>query len=807
MANNSMRTDFIEKPIILKELPKEINSDMLLLENSEKQIAQICEFLQNDDKLMLVSGFKGTGKTSVVNFTASMLNPDVLTLRYNCFETTILDDMLLSFFDTFRNYTLKGQIVPPKVKTENFTQKINSYFHSITKPVVIILDSFESVLKSNTQDILNFIKHISNLPNIKIIIVSRKHLGQDFEELKYSSTAFLALSEPIYEKYLKANGIKHIGLLSNELYKHSKGYYYNVSLSVKIMNLRNWSLVQFLEKFSKSFMAFNEFITREALSLVDPVSAHLFRLLTVMRIPIHVNLLKSLHLYDSERVFFFVANALLCVEGECLYLEEAYRDVIENQIPENVMVKLHSACIDLYNTQLPLKPLERDLRLSRQTMRNEIEYHTMFIPKKPVLNLQDFRVITPDIRITESETAVKKEEAVVNPEHEETKEEKINKISFIIDEEAIGNIADSIKDFISDKAEIDEIKEQSRGLDLKSLLNIAKQEEAKYNWKNVILLYQSALTKKNDDNFYQFVPKIYIRLAKAYTHQSQWYEALEAYTQAQDFYFNASNFVKVNETKLEIANIYYIIYKHENAKYILTELENNPDLTNELRIKVNLAQTKLCDNAQVEYSYLKKSIPLVDSGMDKTVVSELYYRYAVVSDELNNTRDAVEYYKKCIDICPNPNQNEFLSMALSNLAQLYDEAGSPQHAVKYYNESMAVDKQMKNYYGLYNSAIRLSEIYSSKNTAKSLEYLNSASEYAKKLNEPFYIAEADMLSGDFYFVRKDFEQAYKFFIEAFNTGKNSLTKDNLDKIKLRIEDIKHTVSENEFNRLREKYEK
>ena len=105
-----------------------------------------------------------------------------------------------------------------------------------------------------------------------------------------------------------------------------------------------------------------------------------------MRIPIHVNLLKSLHLYDESRVMFFVQNSILSVDGECLYLKDTFREVLENQIPENVMIKLHSACIDLYNTQLPLKPLERDLMLSRQTMRNEIEYHSMFIPKKPVLN-------------------------------------------------------------------------------------------------------------------------------------------------------------------------------------------------------------------------------------------------------------------------------------------------------------------------------------------------------------------------------------------------------------------------------------
>lgn len=276
-----------------------------------------------------------------------------------------------------------GKIIPPRIKTENFTQKINSYFNTIHSPIVIILESFEEILKSNKSEILSFIKHLFKLANVKIIITTRKIEPEDFEDTEYEKTTCLALTKPIL-KILKNNGIKHIGLLSNELYKHSKGYYNVINLSIKIMNLRQLNLVQFLEGYSKSFMAFSEFITREALSLVDPVSAHLFRLLTVMRIPIHVNLLKSLHLYNEERVFFFVTNSILSVDGECLYLDETFRDIIEHQIPENVMIKLHSACIDLYNTQLPLKPLERDLMLSRQTMRNEIEYHSLFIPKNQI---------------------------------------------------------------------------------------------------------------------------------------------------------------------------------------------------------------------------------------------------------------------------------------------------------------------------------------------------------------------------------------------------------------------------------------
>lgn len=804
-----MRTDFIENKIVVKDIPKDSPFDLFLLENSEKQINQICEFLQDDKKLMLLNGFKGTGKSSIVNFVLSNLKDSVLTLHYNCFETTILDDMLLSFFETFRTYTVQGKIVPPRIKTENFTQKINSYFNSIENPTVIVLNAFDAILKSNKADILNFIKHLIKLPNVKVIITSRTFAYDDFDGIDYERVSILAFSQAVFEKYLRANGIKNIGLLSTELYKHTKGYLGYVALAVKIMNLRGLSLVQFLENFSKSYMAFPEFIFREALALVDPVSAHLFRLLTVMRIPIHVNLLKSLHLFNEERVFFFVTSSILSVDCESLYLKDSFREIIEHQIPENVMIKLHSACIDLYNTQLPLKPLERDLRLSRQTMRNEIEYHSLFIPKKPVLNPQKVKVIevnpVVETSIEENTPAViEKPESIA----EESKEEKINKISFIIDDESVlDNIADSIKDFVTEKMQTNEFEEQNSKLNLTQLLNLAKQEESKYNYKYAVLLYQNALTKKDDDNFYKFLPTIYVKLAQAYKHLSQWYEALEAYTQAQDFYFNVSNFDKVSEIKLEIANIYYIIYKHDNAKYILSELENNPELSNDLRIKVNIALAKLSENLNTEYAYYKKSLDLIELNTDKSVIAELYYKFAGVNDEKNNTKSAVEYYKKCIEIDSNPHHNKYVARALANLAELYDEAGSSKHAIKYYNESIKIDTAMKNYNGLYSSASHLAEIYASQSPEKSLDYLKQALEYAKRLNEPFYIAGANLELGDFYMLRKDVEHAYKYFINAYSIAKHTFSKDNLDKIQSRIDDIKQRINEDDFKTLQEKYGK
>ena len=326
----------------------------------------------------------GTGKIYVINQALSFLNEEVIKLKYNCFETTILDDILLEFFDNFKKLTAQNIIQVPKARTENFTQKINAYFDSIEKPIVIVINSFEQVLRDNKQEILNFLSHISKNNKIKIVLIARKFDYTDFTT-DYERVAINALDKSIFEKYLRSEDIKQIGPLSDELYKYSRGYYFYTTLSIKIMQIRKLSLTDFLSGYTKSFLSFNDFILREALSLVDPVSGHLVRFLTIMRHPVNINLLKNLNLYNADKIAFLIDNLVLTREGSMIYLQDYYKTIAENSIAENILVKIHKSCVELYNTQLPLKPLERDLLISRQTMRKEIEYHELFIPKKPIL--------------------------------------------------------------------------------------------------------------------------------------------------------------------------------------------------------------------------------------------------------------------------------------------------------------------------------------------------------------------------------------------------------------------------------------
>ena len=767
--------EFIKEIADKKEILKQdIGINPILIENNVDKIEEIFAFLNSSIPLLLVNGFMGTGKVHVVNQALSFLKDDVITLKYNCFETTILDDVLLGFFDNFKRLTAQGVIQHPKAKSENFTQKINAYFESIDKPVLIVINSFEQVLKDYKIDILDFLYHLSKNPKIKIIIISRKFDYNDFKQL-YERVSIRALEKGLFEKYLREEGFKQIGPLSDELYKYTRGYWFYTTLSLKIMQLRKLTLAEFMSGYTKSFQTFNDFIIREALSLVDPVSGHLFRFLTIMRHPVNVKLLQALHLYDADRIAFFVDNLILTREGAMLYLQDYFKVIAENSIAENIAIKIHKSCVDLYNTQLPLKPLERDLIISRQTMRREIEYHSLYIPQKPVFINKNIKQIEPEIVVQQAPATIQE------------KEEQIKNISFVFETEAdemaiMNKIASSINKFVDVSDKKSQALEEIKDLSLVDLINLAKKEEQNFEYLKAVMVYQKALTLNNDDDYYTFLPTLYSSLAQNFKKMSDWFNAQKYFELAVEFYVSTGDIEKINEYKYEIANIFYITFKNEKAEKLINEVLADGISLN-LRTKAKLLQASITG--------MNIELPQSTFGIEKSVLAELYFKYAVNKDEAGDIEEAVKYYKKCVETSQDVKINMNLSSAITNLATIYDEDGKPDLAVKYLNESLRLDEMTKNYNGIYVSSMKLAQI--NKNNA--LTYLQRAKKCALELNEPFYIMSADIALGDLYAKQKDYKTALSLFKEAQKFAQNDFNKENIDKIQVRINDILKVYNE------------
>lgn len=803
----TMNETFVKSNTDIISAIKQSSSDekYFLYENNLAQIKKIENFFKSNEKLLMISGFLGTGKKELLDKTLSFLNSDVIYLEYTCYETTILDDILLSFFDTFKNLIAMGLIEQPRIKSENFIQKINTYFQTIDKPIIVRINALQNILKDNKSEILGFLKTLFNYQNIKVILSSRK------QETLFDTSGIMpvvvmtgALEKNIFEKYLKSEGIKNIGPISDELYKHTRGYWLYTILSVKVIKLRGLELINFLSGYTKSMISFNDFIFRELLSFVDPISGHLFRFLTLMRHPVSINLLKDLKLWDENKEQFFIENLILYRSGNLISLPEHYKSIAQNTITENISVKIHKACIELYETQIPLKPFERDMLLSRATMRKEIEFHNSFIPQRPKFNREPLTGIQFAIREKSEQTSP---EAKETPEHNqvlETSKEAVKKVSFIFDEDALENIAETINNFVESSHENAIVQDEINNLNLVELLNQAKISEKNFEYKKVIAICQKALTMNTDDDFYTFLPSIYLKLANTYKKLSDWFSANKYFELATEFFDSTGDIEKSAQTRLEIANIKFLTYKQEEAKEIVKEILLLTNISSNTTVKTLLLLIDIAENSnnrnEIEL-YFEKALNLSETIKDIEILSELYFKWAVFNDTEGKLDLAIEYYKKCINLSKNYKENPNLASSYSNIASICKETGNIELALKYANESLKINELTGNFNGIYNSSIQLAQMYKSKDFDKTVEFYKMAKNSAHKLNEPFYIASVNLNFGDFIIHYGQIENALKLYLEALAVAKDNFKPSNISKIELRINDIKSKIGEEKFNNI------
>lgn len=792
---------FLDQKELLAQSKDKINP--FLLENNSSQVEKIYAFYKSNVNLLYVNGFLGTGKAKIVDYSLSFLSSETIVLKYNCFNSTVLDDILLSFFTEFKNLSAQNIILEPKIKTENFTQKINSYFSQIEKPFVIILDSFEAVLEENRPEIIDFVLHLVSLPKVKVILISRTFESKYFENTPLERLTTFALDKPIFEKYLKDEKIKYSGQLLDEFYKHTRGYYYFTELSIKLMRNENLSLTDFMQKMKESYTTFLDFLGKRALTLVSPTERNFFWFLTMIRHPINENLLKKLSLYNEENINFLIENLIITKEGPLFYVPDYIKEQVDYSSANNIAQKIRQYIIDLYLTQLPLRPMERDVCVSRQTMRKEIEHHTLFLPKRPK-NLDNSAMDINYLSYAKGlDFSGSKQETTEKKESHETASSQIDltqrkNVSLNLENLSVQQNAPLPLNSVENLS-----KEEEEYSSLKQVIEAIQRAELNYQYKKVIDLCNKALNFKDSD-LQNYLTLIYAKAAFAYQKVADYENSLKYYNLTQEFYKNKGNHIKANQVKLKIAKIFYETYKLEKARELLLEivaLEDNPSV---LKAKAYLQLANLEENTSnldAAFKYYKKSVEFSDESMDTQMLSEIYFKYALAVDDKNDIKTAIEFYNKCIDLSNDPKANKFLSSAYSNIATLYLEKNDAENAIENYTRAYEIDKESNNLEGMYYSSSKLASILRKRQPENALEYFHTAIDCARLTKDIFYIVSASLALGDFEYDRKENEIALKHYIYALDLATNNLSKDNVNKINIRVNDIKFRMGVEKFDKL------
>lgn len=774
--------------------------DPILIENDKSQIQEVYEFYKNEHPILYVNGFLGTGKVQLINYTLNFLSQEAVILKHNCFETTILDDIFLTFFEEFKKLEAQKIIVRPNIKSENFNQKIHSYFSTIEKPILIVLDSFESLTEENRKEIVDFLLHLTNFHKVKTVLIGRTFKASQFpENLTIDRVSTTPLEKSLFEKYLKNNKVKYNQKILDDLYKYTRGYHFFISLTLEIIKEKQLTPESFLENFKKSFLNFYEYLEQESIDLVPAIAVRFFWLLCLFRHGVSITLLKQLRLYDEDVISILLKNKILTKENNQIYVQDYFKERIDSTIPQKVALKLHQNIIDIYEAQLPLKPLERTILLSRQTMRKEIEYHSLFLPRKQIVPNEHGSGLTyatyskeanQPKAVTSQSSANKPQVANQQPQPQANNAQKQGHWVSTKDYSQTQTSAQpqSQQPQVEQASNIDLCK---LGFDVKDLpfkltpqememlaASVASIQEA--HEKNTLNLQQQTVTSQevSEQQIQPEEVKItledIINFAKQQETEYQYAKMIELYQKAltynddNDYY----NYLPLIYTKLGLA--YQKMSDWENSlKYYELAREFYEQTTE--KVKENYIKLSIANIYYETYKPDKAKALLMDiinsNGMPEVLITKIYIAFANIEDSLSNINSAYEYYKKAIELSNSSMDTETLSELYFKFALIADDKGDTASALEYYNKciNLSNDDKLNKYLSAAYS--NLATLYFEKNEAQTAaKYFTKAYELDENNNnyDGMYFSATKLAQ----LAQKNFpEKAIEYLVKAKECAK------------------------------------
>ena len=793
-----------------------------ILKHNIKEIAQLLKFLNTSDNIFILNGFMGSGKTYVADCFLDFINKDVLVFRNSYQEAINMDDVLLSVFRDFSIYHNDKKITLPKSDSTIFSDKINTYIKYCDAPMLFIFDSFEINMRSkDTQkDILGFINYLSHFEKVKIVICSRSFRQEDLLSDDSTQSCMLTsiTTDEMYE-YLEKNNIQGNKYECAELYKVSRGHYLLLELAVLIIQTLGISLINFLSDYKKSAKNFLEFLVSKLLSISSEKYIKLLLILTILRHGVNMSFLINQKFGTEDDIDFLLQKHVVSEKFGKYYLKDYIKSEFIKSINTETKIRIHKYLLEVYESELPLKPFDRELFLSRLTMRQEIVYHQSKIEnlekelekagRQRTSEAQDFTYLSY-VRSTGFEVPRDNQPSSIrrSPIQKRDKKRRFelsNVDSLLLNAtkpddlitkhfEEIANTPSEEKE--QPKNDIDIVPQS-----MDEYIEIAQTYEKAYDFGSAILYYKKALTYTDDKMFVHKEPIIYTKLAICYKKIQNTDESIKNYEKVYSLYIE-ENPEKANEILLSVAQIYSETYKFDNAKEVYKRILYSPKgVSPSMVVRVFLDLSELEDNnmdTETAIKYAQKALSEAEKLSDTTLLCECYFKNALLYDDTGNINLALKYYLRCVQTSSDAEINEYLASAYSNLAEISFDNDNIASTKMYLELSINADTKRNNYEGLYYSYLKLAKIAENEQSENTHEHLVNALTAAKKLDDITFQISAYIEIADYYARNQNYKKALKSYLIVRSITSHNMIEDSKNQIDYKINKIKSKIGEVDF---------
>ncbi len=796
------------------EVYLEGQENSFILKHNIDAISFVLNFLSGNENICILNGFMGSGKTYCIDLITDFVDDNVLTFKNSYQEAINPDDVFLSMFKDFSVYYNDRKIILPKIDTPIFSEKINAYVKYCNVPMLFIFDSFEINMrtKDSQKDILDFINYISRFEKVKIIIASRTFKKSNLiKDVSAVDTYLNSLSEENLVEYLNENNITGSRYEFDQLYKETRGHFVLLEYSVLIMNLLGLNLSLFLSEYKKSSKNILEFLIFKLLSTASDKFMKVLLFLSVIRHGVSIDFILTEEIASMDDLEFLFQKRIISEKYGKIYMKDYLKAEFIKSVNNETKIKAHEYASQLYSAELPLKPFERLMFLSRQTMRQEIQYH-----REKIENLNDLLIKAGITRQTDSQginyVSYSKMGGFDNKKSNRGVRQKKylrelrNKDNFLYSnintEDNLSKKMIEISKPSNEKNFVD-VKNSNENVpkSLQDYINIAQEYENAFNFSSAIQYYKKALDYQEDENFAEEEPKIYEKLALCYKKIQDTDSAVQYYEKVYQIY-KRNNVKNPESVLLNIARMYTEVYKIDQAQEVYKKiLFSDSEIDFALKVRIYLELSDIYDN-NMDYpqaaKYIAAALKEAEKMSDIGLLSECYYKYALILHDSGNTELATKYYLRCIQISNNTEENLYTSSAYSNLADISADKNNINAAKKYWELAIEFDKKQNNTEGLYYSYSKLALLYKKENPQKTHELLLKALSAAKRFDDVSYAVAIYIEIGDYYVSLHDFKHALKSYLLAQNLIPEHSQDEINSKLKSKINKIKVLSGETTF---------
>ena len=123
-----------------------------------------------------------------------------------------------------------------------------------------------------------------------------------------------------------------------DFYDLTRGYYYYVALTIKVLQATKSNLAEFMQKFKQSEMSFESFLGVTYINFLPTAIRNFFWFMRTVRHGLSFNALAVFDIYDEFSIEYLKTNLMIFQVDETIYVQDYFLQNIDFAIPEKTQI-------------------------------------------------------------------------------------------------------------------------------------------------------------------------------------------------------------------------------------------------------------------------------------------------------------------------------------------------------------------------------------------------------------------------------------------------------------------------------------